>query len=241
MWTYGITYNVPIRHKYNTNKVFQSASKAEDVFSVLLVLKLVLQFGSSVSLLGLLDEDLDNYHLKELRCSTQCHTQMSMWIISRDVVFLILLMLGISFKFGISGLLHQVITTIADRIRVSTAGARRDDLVKLKRLFEPDDDDTLWKLQRSVKKGSIESDDEEILETGFNHDQGDSKNDGVAGIHSEDPFNIYDHLKRKKENDNAVQQSHENLKYPPGFTSNEVNEFNSNSLDKEKGEENEGK
>ncbi|GJR00982.1 hypothetical protein Tco_0523966 [Tanacetum coccineum] len=42
---------------------------------------------------------------------------MSMWIISRGVVLLILLMLGISFKFGISGLLHQVITTIADRIR----------------------------------------------------------------------------------------------------------------------------
>ncbi|GJS60221.1 hypothetical protein Tco_0655005 [Tanacetum coccineum] len=38
-------------YKYNTNKVFQSASKAEDVFSVLLVLKLVLQLGSSVSLL----------------------------------------------------------------------------------------------------------------------------------------------------------------------------------------------
>ncbi|GJU90822.1 hypothetical protein Tco_1303245 [Tanacetum coccineum] len=41
---------------------------------------------------GWLDEDLDNYHLKELRCSTQCHTQMSMWIISRGVVLLILLM-----------------------------------------------------------------------------------------------------------------------------------------------------
>ncbi|GKB33731.1 hypothetical protein Tco_0873132 [Tanacetum coccineum] len=51
MWTYGITYNVPIKYKYNTNKVFQSASKAEDVFRVLLVLKLVLQLGSSVALL----------------------------------------------------------------------------------------------------------------------------------------------------------------------------------------------
>ncbi|GJT82629.1 hypothetical protein Tco_1056971, partial [Tanacetum coccineum] len=38
-------------YKYNTNKVFQSASKAEVVFRVLLVLKLVLQLGSSVSLL----------------------------------------------------------------------------------------------------------------------------------------------------------------------------------------------
>ncbi|GJX22466.1 putative reverse transcriptase domain-containing protein [Tanacetum coccineum] len=93
---------------------------------------------------GWLDEDLDNYHLKELRCSTQCHTQMSMWIISRGVVLLILLMeykvlrdfllhrssinnsarlsnkfggFYFSFKFDISGLLHHVITTIAYRIR----------------------------------------------------------------------------------------------------------------------------
>ncbi|GJQ89246.1 hypothetical protein Tco_0000385 [Tanacetum coccineum] len=29
-------------------------------------------------------EDLDDNHLKELHCSTQCHRQMSMWIISRD-------------------------------------------------------------------------------------------------------------------------------------------------------------
>ncbi|GJR12427.1 hypothetical protein Tco_0795079 [Tanacetum coccineum] len=44
------------------------------------------------SVKGWLDEDLDNYHLKELHCSTQCHTQMSMWITSRGVVLLILLM-----------------------------------------------------------------------------------------------------------------------------------------------------
>ncbi|GJU18997.1 hypothetical protein Tco_1146963 [Tanacetum coccineum] len=66
---------------------------------------------------GWLDEDLDNYHLKELCCSTQCHTQMSMWIISRGVVLLIFLMLSISFKFGISSLLQRVVTAIADRIR----------------------------------------------------------------------------------------------------------------------------
>ncbi|GJY08181.1 hypothetical protein Tco_0375235 [Tanacetum coccineum] len=42
---------------------------------------------------------------------------MSMWIISRGVVLLILLMLSISFKFGISGLLQHVVTAIADRIR----------------------------------------------------------------------------------------------------------------------------
>ncbi|GJY79121.1 reverse transcriptase domain-containing protein [Tanacetum coccineum] len=38
-------------YKYNRNNVFQSTSKAEDVFKVLLVLKLVLQLGSSLSLL----------------------------------------------------------------------------------------------------------------------------------------------------------------------------------------------
>ncbi|GJX46589.1 hypothetical protein Tco_0271779 [Tanacetum coccineum] len=38
-------------YRCNTNKVFHSASKAEDVFRVLLVLKLVLQLGSLVSLL----------------------------------------------------------------------------------------------------------------------------------------------------------------------------------------------
>ncbi|GJS69987.1 putative reverse transcriptase domain-containing protein [Tanacetum coccineum] len=77
---------------------------------------------------GWLDEDLDNYHLKELRCSTQCHTQMSMWIIPRGVVLLILLMLGISFKFGISGLLHQVITTIADKIRDKDTSQSKQNL-----------------------------------------------------------------------------------------------------------------
>ncbi|GJV40518.1 hypothetical protein Tco_1418958 [Tanacetum coccineum] len=39
-----------------------------------------------------MDEDLEYYHLKELHCSAQCHTQMSLWIISRGVVLLILLM-----------------------------------------------------------------------------------------------------------------------------------------------------
>ncbi|GJX34177.1 hypothetical protein Tco_0245734 [Tanacetum coccineum] len=104
---------------------------------------------------GWLDEDLDNYHLKELRCSTQCHTQMSMWIISRGVVLLILLMeykvlrdfllhrssinnsarlsnkfggFYFSFKFDISGLLHQVITTIAYRIRDKDTSQSKQNL-----------------------------------------------------------------------------------------------------------------
>ncbi|GJU63409.1 hypothetical protein Tco_1245244 [Tanacetum coccineum] len=50
------------------------------------------QYQLTRTVKGWLDEDLDNYHLKRLRYSTQCHTQMSMWIISRGVVLLILLM-----------------------------------------------------------------------------------------------------------------------------------------------------
>ncbi|GJX82484.1 hypothetical protein Tco_0331965 [Tanacetum coccineum] len=40
---------------------------------------------------GWLVEDLVNYHLKELRCSAQCHTKKSMWINSRGDVRRILL------------------------------------------------------------------------------------------------------------------------------------------------------
>nr|GEU54910.1 hypothetical protein [Tanacetum cinerariifolium] len=39
-------------------------------------------------------EDMVNYHLKELRCSSQCHTKKSMWINSRADVRRILLVLG---------------------------------------------------------------------------------------------------------------------------------------------------
>ncbi|GJZ68901.1 retrovirus-related pol polyprotein from transposon TNT 1-94 [Tanacetum coccineum] len=53
---------------------------------------------------------------------------MSMWIISRGVVLLILLMLGISFKFDISGLLHHVITTIAYRIRDKDTSQSKQNL-----------------------------------------------------------------------------------------------------------------
>ncbi|GJU02356.1 hypothetical protein Tco_1112694 [Tanacetum coccineum] len=53
---------------------------------------------------------------------------MSMWIISRGVVLLILLMMGISFKFDISGLLHHVITTIADRIRDKDTSQSKQNL-----------------------------------------------------------------------------------------------------------------
>ncbi|GJZ56579.1 hypothetical protein Tco_0611772 [Tanacetum coccineum] len=53
---------------------------------------------------------------------------MSMWIISRGVVLLILLMMGISFKFDISGLLHQVITTIAYRIRDKDTSQSKQNL-----------------------------------------------------------------------------------------------------------------
>ncbi|GJR67189.1 hypothetical protein Tco_0013254 [Tanacetum coccineum] len=35
-------------------------------------------------------EDLDNYHLKEIRCSSQCHTQKTLWIIAKGDECLIL-------------------------------------------------------------------------------------------------------------------------------------------------------
>ncbi|GJR92588.1 cyclin [Tanacetum coccineum] len=131
-------YLVTIRN--NPSMLDASAVYVASTKLSLAVLKLVL----FPAVKGWLDEDLDNYHLKELRCSTQCHTQMSMWIISRGVVLLILLMeykvlrdfllhrssinnsarlsnkfggFYFSFKFDISGLLHHVITTIAYRIR----------------------------------------------------------------------------------------------------------------------------
>ncbi|GJZ70753.1 hypothetical protein Tco_0634604 [Tanacetum coccineum] len=53
----------------------------------------------------------DNYPLKELHCSTQCHTQMSMWIISRGVCnFLNFL--------RVKGLSSPCDTKIAKRIEV---------------------------------------------------------------------------------------------------------------------------
>nr|GEY86016.1 hypothetical protein [Tanacetum cinerariifolium] len=39
---------------------------------------------SSFQQSGWLVEDLDNYHLKEIRCSSQCHTQKTLWIIVKD-------------------------------------------------------------------------------------------------------------------------------------------------------------
>ncbi|GJV87167.1 retrovirus-related pol polyprotein from transposon TNT 1-94 [Tanacetum coccineum] len=63
----------------------------------------------SASVKGWLNEDLDNYHLKELRCSTQCHTQMSMWIISRGVVLLILLMLGIRTEYQLADMFTKAL------------------------------------------------------------------------------------------------------------------------------------
>ncbi|GJV27654.1 hypothetical protein Tco_1384102 [Tanacetum coccineum] len=48
----------------------------------------VFLFYLEVGKSGWMVEDLDNYHLKELRCSTQCHTQKKMWVVSRGVVLL---------------------------------------------------------------------------------------------------------------------------------------------------------
>ncbi|GJR76143.1 hypothetical protein Tco_0088508 [Tanacetum coccineum] len=54
---------------------------------------------------GWMVEDLDNYHLKELRCSTQCHTQKTMWIIARGDEFTRRkILLGVHDTFHVSNL-----------------------------------------------------------------------------------------------------------------------------------------
>ncbi|GJX29140.1 hypothetical protein Tco_0237219 [Tanacetum coccineum] len=145
-------------HCFHDNDKHLNASNAYCISLFLLLSGFVLSFTLLFLLpkvKGWLDEDLDNYHLKELRCSTQCHTQMSMWIISRGVVLLILLMeykvlrdfllhrssinnsarlsnkfggFYFSFKFDISGLLHHVITTIAYRIRDKDTSQSKQNL-----------------------------------------------------------------------------------------------------------------
>ncbi|GJQ90196.1 hypothetical protein Tco_0001335 [Tanacetum coccineum] len=92
---------------------------------------------SSYQQSGWMVEDLDNYHLKELHCSTQCHTLKMLWIVARGDESLILWWVlstkrfawstsslhrssnicaslshkngkfYFNFKFAISGLLHQ--------------------------------------------------------------------------------------------------------------------------------------
>ena len=42
-------------------------------------------------------EDLVNYHLKEIRCSSQCHTLKSLWIIVKGDECLILSLVSIEF------------------------------------------------------------------------------------------------------------------------------------------------
>nr|GEV79280.1 RNA-directed DNA polymerase, eukaryota, reverse transcriptase zinc-binding domain protein [Tanacetum cinerariifolium] len=56
---------------------------------------------------------------------------------------------------------------------------------------------------------------------------------------SKDPFNIYELLNKKKVNDNKDVQSVDNLKYPIGFTPQDVSEGNLNMQDNSTGEENE--
>ncbi|GJY90868.1 hypothetical protein Tco_0506064 [Tanacetum coccineum] len=59
-------------------------------------------------------EGPDNYHLRELRCSAQCHTQKMMWIIERSDESIILCLVGIEYleicmehKFSTSFFQHQ--------------------------------------------------------------------------------------------------------------------------------------
>nr|GEW19921.1 RNA-directed DNA polymerase, eukaryota, nucleotide-binding alpha-beta plait domain protein [Tanacetum cinerariifolium] len=49
---------------------------------------------------------------------------------------------------------------------------------------------------------------------------------GQNKVQSEDPFNIYILLNKKKENDEKISVTHDSLKYPPGFTPKEDVETN---------------
>ncbi|GKB90180.1 RNA-directed DNA polymerase, eukaryota, partial [Tanacetum coccineum] len=68
-----------------------------------------------------------------------------------------------------------------------------------------------------------DSDLEEVAETIFEQheinadDKGDNSDNQVKS-HSEDPFNIYDILKKKKESNPKYSEVEESMKYPPGFT-----------------------
>ncbi|GJX06751.1 nucleotide-binding alpha-beta plait domain-containing protein [Tanacetum coccineum] len=95
---------------------------------------------------------------------------------------------------------------------------------------EEEEDESKYDDEAS-KEGSIDenenmdgtSDTEEVAETIFEKEQSHAhrKDGGVddqKGTSSEDPFNIYELLNKKKENNISVQHSEENLQYPPGFT-----------------------
>ncbi|GKB09101.1 hypothetical protein Tco_0837413 [Tanacetum coccineum] len=78
-------------------------------------------------------------------CAQLSHA-MPMWIVSRGVV-LIWSLVSKCIVFGISGLLHQVITTIADKIRVSAMKTSRAIGVHVNdvpRQFEPSWGNTLY-------------------------------------------------------------------------------------------------
>ncbi|GJX68502.1 hypothetical protein Tco_0304229 [Tanacetum coccineum] len=69
--------------------------------------------------MGWLVEDMVNYHLKELRCVISVNAEDDADYFKRVFARLSNKFGGFYFifKFGMMGLLHQVITTIADRIR----------------------------------------------------------------------------------------------------------------------------
>ncbi|PWA88182.1 hypothetical protein CTI12_AA123530 [Artemisia annua] len=74
-----------------------------------------------------------------------------------------------------------------------------------------------------------DSDIEEVQETIFENSKSQNLNEAGRNVEqkhtqSEDPFNIYDILNKKKEKPNGGSSSDSNLKYPPGFTPSFVDE-----------------
>nr|GEX59467.1 RNA-directed DNA polymerase, eukaryota, reverse transcriptase zinc-binding domain protein [Tanacetum cinerariifolium] len=95
-------------------------------------------------------------------------------------------------------------------------------------------------------KANVEgdSDAEEIPKTIFDKEDVESKKkEGMEDFHYDDPFKLYDLLNKKKVISNEAEHSDEhsdgNLKYPQGFTPRDATKVNSNSVDKDSGEEKE--
>ncbi|GJU19724.1 RNA-directed DNA polymerase, eukaryota, reverse transcriptase zinc-binding domain protein [Tanacetum coccineum] len=117
--------------------------------------------------------------------------------------------------------------------------------------FEEEDDDDDSKSDNEMSKDGIinenggmykfpnvegKSDLKEVAETIFEKEQSSAnvKEDCIGvqkDTRSEDPFNIYELLNKKKDNNNGDLNSDDNLKYPPRFTTTTDVDVQDNTLD----------
>nr|GEV82680.1 UvrD-like helicase, ATP-binding domain, P-loop containing nucleoside triphosphate hydrolase [Tanacetum cinerariifolium] len=113
---------------------------------------------------------------------------------------------------------------------IDSEGGIRDDGLDIKNADKQDYEDTVG-----------DSNVEEVSETIFKKEQSQvyDMDDGNAGIHSEDPLNIYDLLNKKQDNINGGTNSNNTIKYPPGFAPIGTTDVQSNEfiMAKKRGEE----